>query len=95
MKVFFYIDRRLFGLKKKLTGTADSETVVGRLGETADFNGIFMNNVFICLGISLFIGNIPAQFLKKRINKLTPHLGFIVFPTLISRDITAEGFNET
>ena len=37
-----------------------------------------MDNVFVCLGIALFVVYVPAQDFEKRVNELPPKLGLVV-----------------
>jgi hypothetical protein len=61
------VDRGLLGLDEELAGTADAETVIGRLGITADADGILVDDVLVGVGIARFVIHVPAQGGKERI----------------------------
>jgi hypothetical protein len=63
------IDGRFLGFNNKFTGAADAKAVVRGLGKAADFYGILVDDIFICLSITLCIINIPAENLKERVKK--------------------------
>jgi hypothetical protein len=86
--IILNVYRRPFGFKEKLARAADTETIVRSAGSVANFDGIFVNYVFICLGIALFIIDVPAQSLEEWIKKFTADLGFIVVAGFVGFAVT-------
>ncbi len=81
--VAFDVYRWLFCFKEKFPSPASSKGVVGGFGAASNFDGILMNDIFICLGISLFVVDVPTKRLAKRVNKFTSNLSFVVRRSLI------------
>ena len=90
----FYINGRFLGFEEKLPGTADAETIVGGFGVAADLDGIFMDDIFIRLGVALLIGDIPSERLEERIEKLPAQLGFVITLALVGLAVLFEPINE-
>jgi len=78
VRVIGYLNRWLLGLQEELAGTTDAEAVVRGLGGRADADGVLVDDVFVCLGITPLVVHVPAKGLEKRIDELPTELGFVV-----------------
>ena len=94
MDVALDIDRRLLRFKEELARTADTETIVWSFCITTDFDGVLVDDVFVGIGVALFIAHVPAEDFKKGIEKLAPELGLIVRARPISLKIAVEAFDQ-
>ena len=90
----FNVNRRLFGLQKELADAADAKTVVRGFGGLPDFDGVLVDHVLIGFGITLLIGDVPAQGFKQGINELAAYLSFVVSALLVSLQIVVETFDQ-
>ena len=90
----FYIYGGFLGFEEKLARAADAETIVGGFGVAADLDGIFVDDVFVGLGVPLLIGNVPPERLEERIEKLPAHLGFVVALAFIGFAVLLEAVDE-
>ena len=72
------VDGGLLGFEEELAGAADAEAVVGRLGGLADFDGVFVDDVLVGLGVALLVVNVPAEGLEERVEEFAADLGFVV-----------------
>ena len=85
---------RLLGFNEKLAGSANAEGVIGRFGDTSNLNGILVNHIFICFGITFEIVDIPAKRFKEWINELAAHLGLGVGTGFVCFKVAFEAFNK-
>ena len=90
----FQIDGGFLGFEEKFPGAADAETVVRGFGIAADLDGIFVDDIFVRLGVTLLIGDIPAERLEERIEKLPAQLGFVVTLALVGLAVLLEPVDE-
>lgn len=65
-------------LKKEFASATDSKAVVRRFGEAADLERISVDYVFVSVGVSRVIINVPAEGFDERVQELTAKLGFVV-----------------
>jgi len=72
------IDRRFLGLDEKLSIAADAKGIVRGLGFATDFDGVFVNDILVGLGITLGVAHIPAECSEKRIEKLEAEACFLI-----------------
>jgi len=86
--------RFLTSLEEKLSDTANAEAVVRRFGVAADLYGVFVDDFFICLCITLSIIYIPAEGFKEGVDEFYAELGFVVGRVSIGFDILLEALNE-
>ena len=93
-EIVFQIDGGFLGFEEKLARAADTKTIVGSFGVAADLDGIFMDDIFIRLGVALLIGDIPPERLEERIEKLPTHLGFVVALALVGFAVLLEAVDE-
>jgi len=68
--------------------------LIWSLYDAANFYGIFVDDVFICLGIAILVIYVPSQELKKRVDELAPKLGFVVLTGTICLAVCIKSFNE-
>lgn len=94
MDVFFDVDGRFFGFQEELAGAAHAKAVVRGLGNAAHLDGVFVDDVFIRLGIALLVADIPAQLFEKGIDKLPAQLGFIVSYFFVGIQMGSKGFHQ-
>ena len=87
------IERGFLCFDEKLADPTDAEAIVWSLCGASDFYSIFVNDILIRLGLTLFIVHVPTKGFKKRINKLPPKLGFVILTGMISLAITVESVN--
>ena len=59
------IDRGFFGFNEKLACTANTEGIIGRFGNTFDFDTVLKNDIFIVKGVTLLVINVPSEGGKK------------------------------
>lgn len=90
----FDIDGGFLGFKKKLTRTADAETVIRCFGVAADLDCVFMNNIFVRLGMPLLVSDISAKRAKERIDKFPAELCFVVALALVRISVLFESIDE-
>ena len=64
------------------------------LCEAANFYGIFVDNVLICLGVALFVIYVPSQKLKNKVNELPAEAGFRYIDRTICLAVCIKSFNE-
>src|SRR5438552_1137377 len=57
---------------------ADAKAVIRRLGRASDFDRIFVDDVFVCFGITAHVVHVPAERLKHWIDELAPKLRLVV-----------------
>ncbi|GEM_PF-1969932 len=93
--VVFEIDRGLFRLHKKFARPADTKAIIRRFGVAADFDGVFVNHVFVRLGVALLVVNVPTQRSKEGIDELAAKLGFIVIAGEISLAIALKALDQS
>jgi hypothetical protein len=55
---------------------------------------VFMDDIFVRLGVALLIRDIPPERLEKRIQKLPTHLGFVVPLALVGFAVLLEAVDE-
>jgi hypothetical protein len=53
-----------------------------------------VDDVLVSLGIALFVVDIPAQGLEKRVDELGADLGLVIFARLVSRALRLEPLNQ-
>jgi len=75
-------------------GSPDAKAVIRGFGSTAHFDGIFVNNVLVCLSIASLVAHVPAKGFKKRIDKFNPQPSFIVIMRTICIAITVKALNQ-
>ena len=92
--IIFKIYRGLLCFQKKFACTADTKTIVRSLCDTADLNGIFVNNVFVRFGITLLVIDIPAKECEQRVNELASYLRFIVLAGFIRFTMRIKTLNQ-
>ena len=73
-EIVFQIDGGLLSFEKELARAADPKAVVRGFGIPANLDGIFMDDIFIRLGVALLIGESPSERLEERIEKLPAQL---------------------
>jgi hypothetical protein len=78
VRVAFDVDRGFFGFEEEFSGAAYAEAIIRGFGFATDFDGIFVDDVFIGLSEAGSICHIPAQFLKERVDEFPAKLRFIV-----------------
>ncbi|MDP2897975.1 MAG: hypothetical protein Q8Q12_15680 [bacterium] len=57
---------------------ADAEAVVGRLRRAPDFDGVFVDDVLVSLGVPTSVVNVPAEGVEEWVYELQPELRFLV-----------------
>lgn len=78
VRIGFDIDRRFLRFQKELARAADAKAVVRRLGRASDFDGVFMDNILVGLGVTADIFHVPAERFEHRINKFFAELCFVI-----------------
>ena len=86
--------RRFFGLEKEFSCAADSEAVIRGFRGPSNLDRIFMNHVFVRVGIPDLICDIPAKRFKERIDKFPANLGFVVRLAAICVEVAIEPGNQ-
>lgn len=90
MGIFLDVDRWLFGFQEEFAGAADTKTIIRGFCDTSDFDGIFVNDLFLGFGVALFIGYIPAQLFHQRVDVFKAHLGFVILSLFIGFEVVIE-----
>ena len=93
-EIGFQIDGGLLGFEEKFARAADTETIVGSFSVSADLDSIFMDNIFVRLGVTLLIRDIPPERFKERIEKLPAQLGFVVTLAFVGFSVLFEPVDE-
>src|SRR5207244_4213601 len=57
---------------------ADAEAVIRSFGGFADFDRVFVDDVFVGLGVALFVVNVPAERFEKGVEEFATKLGLVV-----------------
>ena len=78
MRVGLDIDRRLLRFEEKLARSADAKAVIRRFGCAADLDCVFVDDVFVGLGVTADVFHVPAERFEHRIDKLFAKLGLVV-----------------
>lgn len=94
MEVVADVDRGLFGLDEEFAHPADTKAIVGRLGASADLDGVLVYDVLVGFGIPLLVVDVPAQQLEKWIDKLAAGLGFVVVALPVGGKIVVETLDQ-
>ena len=84
----------LLGFKKKFPRAANPEAVVRRFGGFADFDGVFVDNILVCLSIAALVVNVPAERFEKRVQEFTAKLGFVVLWRAVGVDLALKALDE-
>lgn len=87
-------DGRFFGFEKEFAGAADAKAVVRRFGGFADFDGVFVNDVFIGFGVTGVVIDIPAEGFEEGIKEFAAELGFVVVAGFVGIELLLETGNE-
>ena len=63
-------------------------------GGAADFDGVFVDNVFVGFGIALTIVHVPAERFEHGVDKLAADLGFVVLAGEVCVAVSVEPVDE-
>lgn len=85
--------RRLFGFGEKFARAADAKRIIGRLGRAANLERIFVDDFFVLLCPTLGVHHIPAERLKKWIEKFAAQLRFLVLHLVILIEVARKKFD--
>lgn len=88
--VGFDIDGRFFCFEKEFSGASDAEAVVGSFCGGADFDSVFVNDFFVGWRPAVFVGYIPAECFKKRVQKFAAELSFVIL-VFVNFDVAGKG----
>jgi len=77
--IFLDIDGWFLCFQKEFPCSANAEAVIRGFYDTAYFNRIFMDYIFLSLRIALLVVNIPTESIKEGVDKFLPNLGLVVF----------------
>ena len=64
--------------------------LIGSLDGAAYADGVFVDNVFIRLGVTLLVVYVPSVCLEEGIEKLAAEVGFIVMPGRVGITVLLE-----
>ncbi|MGY8644206.1 MAG: hypothetical protein ACKVJU_24320 [Verrucomicrobiales bacterium] len=86
------IDSGLFGFEKEFTGATDAKGVIGCFDGIADFDGIFVDDVFVLIGVSGTVVDVPTKGFPKEIEVFAANFGFVVVLRFVVVDVLGEFF---
>lgn len=95
--VAFDVDGGFFGFEEELTGAADAEAVVGGFGSAAgagDFDGVFVDDVFVGVGVAGGVGHVPAECGEEGVEEFAAELGFVVIGGGVGVGVAGEAIDE-
>ena len=92
--VLFDIDGRLFGFDEEFAGAADAEAIIGGGMVGADFDGVFVDDVLVGLGVTGGVGDVPAEGVEQGIGEFSAELGFVVSAAAVGVDVAIKGFDQ-
>ena len=64
------------------------------LGNSADFCGVFVDDVLVGLGVSGLVMYVPSEGLEERVDKLVADLGFAISACVIIVAVAGESLCE-
>jgi hypothetical protein len=94
MRIGFNIDRRFLGFEKKLARPTDAKAVIRRLRRSADFDGVFVDDIFVGLGVTADFLHVPAERFEHRVNKFFAKLRFVVLTSFVGVALLLKAFNK-
>jgi len=87
------VDGWFLGFDKEFALSADAKGIVGRFGDAADFDGVFVDDILVGFGMSCRIVDIPAQCFKEGIDEFAANLRFVIPVGFIGFNVAFESFN--
>ncbi len=94
MNAVFDADGRLFRLHEKLRRFVNQKAIIRRFHGVLNRDFGLVNHLFLRFRPPLRIIHVPAERVKKRVNKLPPRLSFIIRAIFIIRKILPESFDK-
>ena len=84
----------LLGFEEELARAADAEAVVRGFGGLADFDGVFVDDVLVGLGVALLVVHVPAEGFEERVEELAAELGFVVVGRAVGVAVAVEPLDQ-
>jgi len=88
------VDGGLFCFDEEFSCAADSEAVVGGFCGGADFDGVFVDDVFVCFCVSGGVVYVPAESDEEWVDELSSELGFVVSAGFVCVGVSCEALDE-
>ncbi len=76
--IILNIDERRLGFDEKLSRSSNTKRVIGSLATFCNFNTIFMDYIFVSLGVSILVTYVPSKRFEEGIEELLAKPKFFV-----------------
>src|SRR5437870_248379 len=94
MRVGLDIDGWLLRLQKEFPRTTDSKAIIRGFGRPADFDRVFMNDVFVRFRVAADVFHVPTQRFEHGVDKFLTKLRFVILARLVGFSLLFEAVNQ-